>query len=197
MTCHIWIIDTKKQIDIAEGGVAISIDLEGENAQSLIGYRAKHHTDLIDLSKIAHYESLDYWEPIFARDGKNTLILNPEDFYILASKELVSVPQDYAAELVPYDPLMGEFRVHYAGFFDPGFGVKGVDSRGTHAVLEVRSRDVPFVLEHEQIVGRLVYEKMSESPDMLYGSGIGSSYSRQRLSLSKHFKRENKESFKE
>lgn len=177
--------------DIADGGVAISVDLTGNNSDTLLGYKAKHHSDLIDLSKINHYDPFSFWDPIFSREGENTLILNPEDFYILASKELVSVPPDYAAELIPYDPLVGEFRVHYAGFFDPGFGFIGVNGMGTRAVLEVRSRDVPFVLEHGQIVGRLSYEKLIENPDVLYGANIGSSYSTQGLALSKHFHKKN------
>jgi dCTP deaminase len=184
--------------DIAKG-VAISVDLSGEAGNGndgLVGYRAKHHSAVIDLGKIGHYEKMEFWEPIFVRAGraggtkkaKNSIILNPDDFYILASAEPVSVPPDYAAELVPYDALVGEFRVHYAGFFDPGFGYTGVRRKGTRAVLEVRSRDVPFVLEHGQIVGRLAYERLTEPPDILYGTAIGSSYGRQGLALSKHFK---------
>ena len=116
------------------------------------------------------------------------LILDPGEFYILASKEAVQVPPDYAAEMVPFDPLVGEFRVHYAGFFDPGFGYAGAGGKGARAVLEVRSREVPFILEHGQIVGRLVYEKMLARPDALYGQRIGSNYQAQGLKLSKHFR---------
>src|SRR5262249_2578167 len=116
------------------------------------------------------------------------LILDPDEFYILASKEAVQVPPDFAAEMVPFDPLVGEFRVHYAGFFDPGFGYARAGGRGARAVLEVRSREVPFILAHGQIVGRLVYEKMLERPESLYGVGIGFNYQAQRLKLSKHFK---------
>ncbi len=173
-----------------DGGVAISVDLEGTGKQALLGYRAKHHADLIDFSKIAHYRPADFWEAIHADGDQRTLILNPDDFYILASRERVSVPPEYAAELVAYDPLVGEFRVHYAGFFDPGFGFAGVEGQGTKAVLEVRSHDVPFVLEHGQVVGRLVYERMTEEPDRLYGAAIGSSYGRQALTLSKHFRKD-------
>ena len=129
----------------------------------------------------------EFWEPIAARpDG--SLILDPGEFYILASKEAVQVPPDYAAEMVPFDPLVGEFRVHYAGFFDPGFGYAGAGGQGSRAVLEVRSREVPFILEHGQIVGRLVYEKMLSRPDALYGQRIGSNYQAQGLKLSKHFR---------
>jgi dCTP deaminase len=116
------------------------------------------------------------------------LSLDPGEFYILASKEAVQVPPDYAAEMVPFDPLVGEFRVHYAGFFDPGFGYAGAGGQGSRAVLEVRSREVPFILEHGQIVGRLVYEKMLARPDSMYGQRIGSNYQAQGLKLSKHFR---------
>jgi dCTP deaminase len=177
-----------------EGGISVSVDLlglplsprEGSGA-NLVGYRAKRHTGVIDVERRASYEVADFWEPMAARkDG--TLILDPDEFYILASKEAVQVPPDYAAEMVPFDPLVGEFRVHYAGFFDPGFGHAGAGGKGSRAVLEVRSREVPFILEHGQIVGRLVYENMLARPDTLYGQGIGSNYQAQGLKLSKHFK---------
>jgi dCTP deaminase len=116
-------------------------------------------------------------------------VLDPDQFYILVSREAVHVPPEYAAEMVPFDPLVGEFRVHYAGFFDPGFGYGADDIKGTHAVLEVRSHEVPFLLEDGQVVGRLVFERLLSSPNKIYGQGIGSSYQQQRLALSKHFKR--------
>jgi len=170
-----------------EGGISVSVDLSGSGANPLIGYRAKRHTGVIDVERRAGYDYADFWEPMYARrDG--TLILDPDEFYILASKEAVHVPPDYAAEMVPFDPLVGEFRVHYAGFFDPGFGYAGAGGKGSRAVLEVRSREVPFILEHGQIVGRLVYEKMLARPDTLYGQSIGSNYQAQGLKLSKHFK---------
>ena len=170
-----------------EGGISVSVDLAGSGPNSLIGYRAKRHTGVIDVERRAGYDFAEFWEPMRARaDG--TLILDPDEFYILASKEAVQVPPDYAAEMVPFDPLVGEFRVHYAGFFDPGFGYAGAGGKGSRAVLEVRSREVPFILEHGQIVGRLVYEKMLARPETLYGSGIGSNYQAQGLKLSKHFK---------
>ena len=159
----------------------------GSGPDGLVGYRAKRHTGLIDVERRAGYSVLDFWEPMQARPDKS-LILDPNEFYILASKEAVQVPPDYAAEMVPFDPLVGEFRVHYAGFFDPGFGYAGAGGKGARAVLEVRSREVPFILEHGQIVGRLVYEKMMAKPDKLYGQGIGSNYQAQSLKLSKHFK---------
>jgi dCTP deaminase len=168
-------------------GVAVSIDLSGEGKSGIVGYRAKRHTAVIDVERRAAYDVAEFWEPIAAR-GDNSLILDPDEFYILASTEAVQVPPDFAAEMVPFDPLVGEFRVHYAGFFDPGFGYAGSGGLGSRAVLEVRSREVPFILEHSQIVGRLVYEKMLARPEKLYGSGIGSNYQAQGLKLSKHFR---------
>jgi dCTP deaminase len=174
------------EADVSDG-VAVGVDLSGIGPGGLVGYRAKRHTGLIDVERRAGYTILDFWEPMMARPDKS-LILDPNEFYILASKEAVQVPPDYAAEMVPFDPLVGEFRVHYAGFFDPGFGYAGAGGKGARAVLEVRSREVPFILEHGQIVGRLVYEKMLARPDTLYGQGIGSNYQAQSLKLSKHFK---------
>ncbi len=190
------LVDTD-DADVSEG-VAVGVDLSGtllspsplvgeSKGGGIVGYRAKRHTGLIDVERRAGYAVLDFWEPMQARPDK-TLILDPNEFYILASKEAVQVPPDYAAEMVPFDPLVGEFRVHYAGFFDPGFGYAGAGGKGARAVLEVRSREVPFILEHGQIVGRLVYEKMLARPDTLYGQGIGSNYQAQSLKLSKHFK---------
>lgn len=170
-----------------QGGVAVSIDLAGFGPDRLIGYRAKRHTGLVDVDRPGAHATEDYWEPLYA-DETRTLILDPGQFYILASKEAVHVPPDYAAEMVPFDPLVGEFRVHYAGFFDPGFGHDAVGGAGARAVLEVRSRDVPFILEDGQIVGRLVYERMAERPKVLYGAGAGSNYQAQGLKLSKHFR---------
>ena len=173
-------------------GVALSVDLTGEATSGFVGYRAKRHTGVVDIDRRGGYAIEEFWEPIAARDDLS-LILDPGEFYILASKEAVQVPPDYAAEMVPFDPLVGEFRVHYAGFFDPGFGYSGAGGRnsegfGSRAVLEVRSREVPFILEHGQIVGRLVYEKMLSRPDALYGQRIGSNYQGQSLKLSKHFR---------
>ncbi|KZM51692.1 2-deoxycytidine 5-triphosphate deaminase [Labrenzia sp. OB1] len=168
-------------------GVQLSIDLEGDGPGSLIGYRAKQHSGLIDVDKVGAHDPLDFWEPIYRRRTAE-LILDPDAFYILVSQEAVHVPPDYAAEMVPFDPLVGEFRVHYAGFFDPGFGHVGSGGVGSRAVLEVRSHDVPFIVEHGQTIGRLVYEHMAERPERLYGEGIGSNYQGQALKLSKHFR---------
>jgi dCTP deaminase len=174
-----------------ENGLRLSVDLVGIEGSSVIGFRAKRHAPLIDLSKIGHYPTEDFWDPIF-RNESRTLVLDPEDFYILASREKVRIPPQYAAEMVPYDPTIGEFRIHYAGFFDPGFGYGSGDGdggiRGTRAVLEVRSHEVPFILEDGQVVASLVFERLLERPRALYGEGIGSNYQRQGLKLSKHFR---------
>jgi dCTP deaminase len=169
------------------GGIAVSVDLAGFGESGLLGYRGKRHTGLVDMDRVAAYRTADFWEPIHA-DGRRALILDPGEFYILASKEAVQVPPDFAAEMVPFDPLVGEFRVHYAGFFDPGFGVRAAGGSGARAVLEVRSHDVPFIIGDGQIVGRLVYEHMSERPQTLYGMDLKSNYQAQSLKLSKHFK---------
>ena len=171
---------------ISDRGVLFTVDLKGDGA--LVGYKARAHTDLIDLDRIGHYDPLDFWEPIMADRGPQ-LILEPDEFYILASREAVTVPPDHAAEMVPYDTLMGEFRVHYAGFFDPGFGHAGSGGAGSRAVLEVRSHEVPFVIEHGQVVGRMVYERLTARPEKVYGEGIGSNYQRQGLQLGKQFRR--------
>jgi dCTP deaminase len=167
-------------------GIAVSVDLAGTNASTVIGYRAKSHTGLIDVDRADAYDAGEFWEPLTSAD--RTLVLDPDQFYILASREAVHVPPDYAAEMMPFDPLVGEFRVHYAGFFDPGFGHAAAGGHGSRAVLEVRSRDVPFILEDGQTVARLVYERLSERPKALYGSDLGSHYQAQGLKLSKHFR---------
>jgi dCTP deaminase len=172
--------------NLSMGAVAVSVDLSG-GASGLAGFRAKKHTGLIDVDKRGGYEVLDFWEPLPAHRSRS-LVLDPDAFYILASKEAVHVPPDHAAEMVPFDPLVGEFRVHYAGFFDPGFGHAAAGGKGARAVLEVRSREVPFIIEDGQIVGRLVYERMTERPQTLYGELPGSNYQAQGLKLSKHFK---------
>ncbi|MEM6614979.1 MAG: 2'-deoxycytidine 5'-triphosphate deaminase [Pseudomonadota bacterium] len=169
-------------------GIAVSVDLSAEQGMP-VGYRAKRHTAVIDVDRKAQYEVSEFWETIYAT-GDGSLILDPDQFYILASKEAVHVPPDHAAEMVAFDPLVGEFRVHYAGFFDPGFGHRAAGGSGSRAVLEVRSHEVPFILEDGQTVGRLVYERLSATPKRLYGTDIGSHYQAQGLKLSKHFKAE-------
>lgn len=168
-------------------GVPVSMDLVGDQSGGVIGYKAKSHAGLIDVDCVRHYEVHDFWEPVLA-PRKGGLVLDPADFYILASRESVKVPPMLAAEMVAYDALVGEFRVHYAGFFDPGFGDPQAGGQGSRAVLEVRSYEVPFVIEHGQVVGRLIYERLTAPPTKLYGAGLNSSYQRQGIALSKHFK---------
>lgn len=170
-----------------DNGVALSIDLKGEGRNGLVGFRSKRHTAVVDVDKKGALDVLDFWEPIY-NHGSGELILDPDEFYILVSLEAVHVPPTHAAEMVPFDPLVGEFRVHYAGFFDPGFGHSSAGGTGSRAVLEVRSREVPFLLGHGQIIGRLIYEELAEAPDRLYGTASGSNYQAQTLKLSKHFK---------
>ena len=170
-----------------KNGLWISVDLEGDASNGIIGYRAKHHAPLIDLSKLNHYDPLDFWEPI-TRNADRSLVLSPDDFYILVSRERVRIPNSHAASMVPYDPSVGEFRIHYAGFFDPGFGYGASNLTGARAVLEVRSHDVPFMIEHGQEVGRLIYERLLGEPEKIYGVNIGSNYQSQGLKLSKQFK---------
>ncbi len=167
--------------------ISLSVDLAGDPDTGFIGYRAKRHTGLVDIDKPGALDVLDFWEPIHAR-GSTQLILDPDQFYILASKEAVTVPPTHAAEMVPFNPLVGEFRVHYAGFFDPGFGYSEAGGEGSKAVLEVRSHKVPFILEDGQIIGQLNDARRTETPDVVYGAGIGSHYQAQGLKLSKHFK---------
>lgn len=174
--------------NVKRGLLAITVDAQGNGGSDLIGWRARKNADLIDVSKVNYYDPGDYWEPVRARTGQG-VILDPNDFYILSSRESVTVPADHAAEMLAYDTLVGEFRVHYAGFFDPGFGLADVGGEGTRAVLEVRSRDVPFMIEDGQVVGRLLYERLTALPDKLYGRDIGSNYQRQGLALSRQFKR--------
>jgi dCTP deaminase len=183
----VYLPDESKGEAKIENGLRLSVDLAGIEGSPIIGYRAKKHAPLIDLSRIQHYDVEDFWDPI-RRNESRTLILDPEDFYILASRERVRIPPEYAAEMVPYDPTIGEFRIHYAGFFDPGFGYGSGDITGTRAVLEVRSHEVPFILEDGQVVASLVFERLLERPRALYGEGIGSNYQRQGLKLSKHFR---------
>jgi len=171
--------------NIKEKLFGVTIDLEGGSENGPVGYRAKKHTDRIDLQRIACYDPIDFWEPILFH-RQRTLILDPNDFYVLVTREAIRVPPTFAAEMVAYDATVGEFRVHYAGFFDPGFGWDA--PTGAKAVLEVRSHEVPFMLEHGQTVGWLRYEPMAAAPDRLYGANIGSSYQSQSLRLAKQFR---------
>lgn len=166
-------------------GLGFSVDLRPKMGD-LVGYRAKPHAGVVDLDLINHYAVADFWEEIRTTDGR--IILDPGAFYILVSREAVTIPPDYAAEMAPYLAMVGEFRVHYAGFFDPGFGHAEAGGAGSRGVLEVRCHEAPFVLEHGQIVGRLVYERMEERPDTLYGQAIRSNYQGQGLKLAKQFR---------
>jgi len=167
-------------------GLIVHVGLKGEKDE-IVGYRAIKNSDVIDVDRVGGYLAADFWEPILARADRR-LVLDPDEFYILASRERMQIPADLAAEMAPIDPAIGEFRVHYAGFFDPGFG-RGPDAQpAARAVLEVRSRDVPFLLEDGQPVGRLVYERLADPPDELYGATAASSYQHQGLKLSKHFR---------
>ena len=173
--------------DDIRNGVPVAVDVRGENSDRIIGYKAKTHSGLVDIDKLRHYDVHDFWEPVHA-PRRGGLVLDPADFYILASLEPVTVPPTHAAEMIAYDTLVGEFRVHYAGFFDPGFGHAAAGGEGSRAVLEVRSYEVPFVIEHGQVVGRLTYERLTAPPERLYGAGMNSSYQKQGIALSRHFK---------
>ncbi len=176
------LVDGTPQID---GGLAFSVDL-APRGTTLVGWRAKPHAGVIDLDRIGHYPARDFWEEVHADHGR--IILDPGAFYILVSREAVTIPPDHAAEMAPYLAMAGEFRVHYAGFFDPGFGHAAAGGTGSRGVLEVRAHESPFVLEHGQVVGRLVYDRMAAVPDRLYGAGIASNYQGQGLKLAKQFR---------
>ena len=198
---HVGLVRNQDNIDLPDkikNGVPLSVDLIGENG--LIGYKARKHSMLIDIDKPNHYKRELFWEKITIEDllyqsddyysekNQGSLILSPDAFYILASKEYVSVPSKYAAEMRAYDTKVGEFRAHYAGFFDPGFGLTELGASKTKAVLEVRSHDVPFLIEQDQTVCRLVYEPMANVPSILYGeAGSLNNYQAQGLKLAKHF----------
>jgi dCTP deaminase len=172
-------------------GLFLSLDVSG-SAQSIVGYRAKKNSLPIDLTKTGSLRWRDYWEPVHP-EKRGRIVLEPEIFYLLLSAEGVSIPPSYAAEMLAYDPTAGELRTHYAGFFDPGFGYarddvpNGDRANGSRAALEVRARDVSFMVEHRQPVCKLAFERMSEQPDVLYGKDIGSNYQGQLTMLSKHF----------
>ena len=169
------------------GGLNLRVNLTQDNGSDIIAYRAKKYTNYIDLEQLNHYEIEDYWDAIHpSRDGN--ILLRPDEFYILASKEKLHIPSNHAAEMVAIDPVMGEFRVHYAGFFDPGFGQTEGAGPGSKAVLEVRTYDIPFFLDDGQTIARLAFERLVEAPTQGYGAEIASNYQGQRLKLSKHFR---------
>lgn len=182
----IYLDDNSEKAPISDGRVELSVSLRPGDNTEVVAYRGKKNAPLVDLEEV--YDPDQFWDTIVdCPDGR--LILNPGDFYILASRERVRVPPRFAAEMVPFDPSVGEFRIHYAGFFDPGFGYGSGDINGTRAVLEVRAHETPFVIEHGQVVGRLEYSRVLDLPEKVYGKSIGSSYQRQELALSKQFRR--------
>lgn len=166
-------------------GLFLSVNLHGEKGQ-IVGYKAKKHRNFIDLDKINHYEVSEFWEPIYAQHD-DYLILEPEAFYIFASKERCRIPEHLAAEMIAYDTGSGELRTHYAGFFDSGFGGR-IKDKGARAVLEVRSHDVPFLIEDGQTFCSMKFEPNAEVPETIYGEDIKSNYQGQELKLGKHFK---------
>jgi len=169
--------------------VSVSVDLDPEGKEGgVVGYRARRTSGLVDLARIGALSRADFWEPIVLQPDRRALVLDPDEFYILASAESVVVGADEAAEMVAYDTAVGELRSHYAGFLDCGFGLAEAGGAGSRLVLEVRSHDVPFLLDHRQLIGTLVYEPMRERPDILYGTSLGSNYQGQGLKLSKHFR---------
>jgi dCTP deaminase len=172
-----------------DNGLFLRVDLRGssEGDRAIVGYRAKKNSHVIDLNKVGHYSAADYWEPLY-RNATATMLLEPEEFYILTSKERIQVPPGYSAEMVAYEAACGELRTHYAGFFDPGFGYANPTRKGTQVVLEVRPHDVPFRIHDGQTFFKVMYEKMQDIPTHLYGASLGSSYAQQGLTLSKHFK---------
>jgi dCTP deaminase len=181
---HTALVDGSATI---RNGLVFRIHLAGAHDGEVIGFQAQRFTDVIDIDKVGGYAIDDFWTPLYTK-GRKRLILDPHQFYILASKERLHIPATLAAEMAPIDPTMGEFRVHYAGFFDPGFGIGADGAPGSRGVLEVRSHEVPFVLEDGQVVGRLAFERMASVPDALYGQIGTSNYQGQALKLSKHFR---------
>ena len=177
----------KQEVELDRERLNISLDLCAGGTDCIVGFKARKNCDVIDYEKVRYYPFKDFWEPIRAPKSGG-FVLDVDDFYILASKQSVRVPKTHAAEMLAYDTLVGELRVHYAGFFDPGFGSPEAGGAGSKAVLEVRPHEVPFFVQDGQVVGRLVYEKLRAIPDRLYGKEMGSNYQAQGLRLSKHFR---------
>jgi dCTP deaminase len=184
----VYLRDDEPGQAVISRGLWISVNLLPTDDSGIVGYRARRGAPPVDLDLVGAYDPDEFWEPV-VRPERGEIILEPGDFYILASVERIRVPPHFAAEMVGYDPSVGEFRLHYAGFFDPGFGYGEDDVKGTRAVLEVRSHEVPFLMRHGQRVGRLIYERLTAVPEKIYGVSIGSSYQRQELALSKQFRR--------
>lgn len=176
------------QLSLAQG-LFLSLNLRGEDTGGRVGYRSRGSAPLLDLRKVGATDPDAFWESVRREDG-DRIVLDPKSFYLLMSREAVSIPPGLAAEMTAYDPTSGELRTHYAGFFDPGFGYDPASGfRGSTAALEVRAHDVPFMIEDGQNVCKLTFERMLEAPTQLYGQGIGSNYQRQTDTLGKHFRR--------
>ena len=147
-----------------DSGLFISLDLAGSGKDGVVAYKAKTNSCVIDMSLNRHYHPMDFWEPITLTQIRNKrLILEPESFYIMMSKEKICIWPHLLAEMVAYEPNSGELRTHYAGFFDPGFGWHGgkaTKNQGTRAVMEVRPHDVPFMVEDGQTFCRLKFESV-------------------------------------
>ncbi|MDC0140990.1 2'-deoxycytidine 5'-triphosphate deaminase [Pelagibacteraceae bacterium] len=173
------LIFTNKK-NIIQNGLRISVDLSNNN--KICAYVAKKTSLNINFSKISFYEITKFWKPL--KPTNNSLIIEKNKFYILKSKEKIRIPSNLAGEMIPYDTGIGDFRAHYAGFFDPGFG----DPEGSYAVLEVKTNELPFILEDGQTIARIKYEKLSKKTSVVYGFSINSNYQNQKLALSKHFK---------
>jgi dCTP deaminase len=169
-------------------GLGMGVDLSGRATGGIIGYRAHPNPPAVDMARVGHYDPAEFWEPI-KRPARDGYILEANRFYILVSKERIRVPPEFAAEMVVYDAGAGEIRTHYAGFFDPGFGWGDGDVLGTKVVMEVRAREVPFLVYDGQTFFKVLFERMAARPERLYGGALGSSYQQQTLTLSKHFRR--------
>ena len=166
-------------------GDGLFLSLALPDAGAPVGWRARKNSRLLDLTAVGAHDPDDFWEPVLPERGGG-VVLEPEEFYLLLSREQVRVPPDLAAEMTAYDPTNGELRAHYAGFFDPGFGHGPGMPSGSQAALEVRAHDVPFMVADGQRVCRLSFERMAETPDVLYGT-TDSHYQFQTGALSKHF----------
>ncbi len=173
------ITNFKKNTLKINNGVKISVDLSNSKT---IAYVAKNNTPVLKFSKIKSHKINDFWKAI--KNIDNSLLIEKNKFYILKSKEKVIIPDNLAGEMIPYDTGIGDFRAHYAGFFDPGFGMPN----GTYAVLEVKTNEIPFLLEDGQTIARIKYEKLNKNSNIVYGKDIKSNYQNQGLKLSKHFK---------
>ena len=166
-------------------GLFLSLDLRGDS-DGFVGYKARRNTRLLDLTSVEAVDPADFWEPVIRERG-DRIVLEPEEFYLLMSRENVRIPPGLASEMVAYDPTSGELRTHYAGFFDPGFGHAGKRPTGSRAALEVRAHDVAFLIENGQGVCKLSFERMLCEPTKLYGSSPSSNYQNQTSTLSKYF----------